>query len=247
MGRNDMCFCGSGIKKKKCHSNYQEGTPIASIIKTYCDFDEYAKKIGITNNCPINCQECCKDIFSVGENEFYTILDYILYQKKEDIKLYFDRAKIIQDIIKKNYPDVYKKMDNVMPVGKGLDHLEPYLKNNIYDTTLPSCVFLNEDGQCGVYDVRPSVCRMYGSCVLCEKINNEQIMDEKLAIIATTEETIIEKRDTIVVKRPYPIFYWLCLMNESKQYYSFFMDKLNRFRLNSVRTYGDYTIKNNNL
>ncbi|HBL5607905.1 TPA: SEC-C domain-containing protein, partial [Listeria monocytogenes] len=35
MGRNDMCFCGSGIKKKKCHSNYQEGTPIASIIKTY--------------------------------------------------------------------------------------------------------------------------------------------------------------------------------------------------------------------
>ncbi|EAE6702371.1 hypothetical protein BG453_14590, partial [Listeria monocytogenes] len=65
MGRNDMCFCGSGIKKKKCHSNYQEGTPIASIIKTYCDFDEYAKKIGITNNCPINCQECCKDIFSV--------------------------------------------------------------------------------------------------------------------------------------------------------------------------------------
>ncbi|EAE6702340.1 hypothetical protein BG453_14435, partial [Listeria monocytogenes] len=165
----------------------------------------------------------------------------------EDIKLYFDRAKIIQDIIKKNYPDVYKKMDNVMPVGKGLDHLEPYLKNNIYDTTLPSCVFLNEDGQCGVYDVRPSVCRMYGSCVLCEKINNEQIMDEKLAIIATTEETIIEKRDTIVVKRPYPIFYWLCLMNESKQHYSFFMDKLNRFRLNSVRTYGDYTIKNNNL
>ena len=33
MGRNDLCFCGSGKKQKKCHPNINEDSVAAKIIK----------------------------------------------------------------------------------------------------------------------------------------------------------------------------------------------------------------------
>ena len=35
MGRNDLCFCGSGKKQKKCHPNINEDSVAAKIIKLY--------------------------------------------------------------------------------------------------------------------------------------------------------------------------------------------------------------------
>ena len=34
MGRNDLCFCGSGKKQKKCHPNINEDSVAAKNYKT---------------------------------------------------------------------------------------------------------------------------------------------------------------------------------------------------------------------
>ena len=45
MGRNDLCFCGSGMKKKKCHVNIDENSIAAEIIKFYKELDDELQKM----------------------------------------------------------------------------------------------------------------------------------------------------------------------------------------------------------
>lgn len=76
---NDLCFCGSGKKHKKCHFDINPSSKLADIYRAYKEFDKYAKNNNIYNNCISGCYRCCKGVrFFITENEFMIILDYIM-------------------------------------------------------------------------------------------------------------------------------------------------------------------------
>ncbi|WP_255257326.1 MULTISPECIES: SEC-C metal-binding domain-containing protein [unclassified Bacillus (in: firmicutes)] len=39
MGRNELCFCGSGKKQKKCHVNVDQDSYIGNLYKKYFEID----------------------------------------------------------------------------------------------------------------------------------------------------------------------------------------------------------------
>ena len=44
MGRNDICFCGSGLKVKKCHNGLNEDSLVGNLIKIYYELDSIVKE-----------------------------------------------------------------------------------------------------------------------------------------------------------------------------------------------------------
>ena len=46
---NDLCFCGSGKKHKKCHFDINPSSKLADIYRAYKEFDKYAKNNNIYN------------------------------------------------------------------------------------------------------------------------------------------------------------------------------------------------------
>ena len=138
MGANDLCFCGSGKKHKRCHSEVYEKSIIAQLLAAYNQIDEKIKERQSYTLCCKGCKDCCSNYFKVSITEFFSIL----YSLKGDLSLirYSDEAK---KIIKNA---VLSKSD-----------LE-----NIID--FPECIFVDDySGECKIYHVRPTLCRDYGS------------------------------------------------------------------------------------
>ena len=79
MERNDRCFCGSGIKYKKCHYRINGESKLANIYRAYNEYDNACIQKGICNNCRKGCSQCCNDYFFISESEFLQIffLNYI--------------------------------------------------------------------------------------------------------------------------------------------------------------------------
>ena len=55
MERNDRCFCGSGIKYKKCHYRINGESKLANIYRAYNEYNNACIQKGICNNCRKGC------------------------------------------------------------------------------------------------------------------------------------------------------------------------------------------------
>lgn len=247
MGRNDLCFCGSNKKQKKCHPDINSESKLAKMYALYHTFDNYALKKGIKNNCPKKCYNCCKGVhFYTTETEFLMILDYILTKMPEKLAYYINKAKAFEKEFKNKRPNEYLKIDSQMEHSQLLD---PELLKLLLDDDpdpadefeLPNCIFLDESFKCSIYDIRPIVCRLYGTINKC-CVNNIKYDDMNCKEIADMEqESFFIKKDDkpMIFSRPYPLFYW----------FSFFLDephrgkilnKLSQIKNTSNNNYYDY-------
>ncbi|MCD8138097.1 MAG: SEC-C domain-containing protein [Parabacteroides gordonii] len=143
MERNDKCFCGSGKKYKKCHYRINSESRLAKMYQANFALDEYCRKHDLVNNCPSGCCRCCTNNFKISENEFLMILEKLSYEHR-DIELYIGKSLKVAELVELGY-----KLSD-----------------------MANCIFLDNNGRCEVYDVRPRVCRTFGSTEGCLIINH---------------------------------------------------------------------------
>lgn len=229
MERNDKCFCGSGIKYKKCHLRINGESKLANMYRAINAYEVVCNEKNICNSCINGCSKCCSDFFFISENEFLMILEELLY-RKEDINGYISKAKEAIKMISKIHPDVIKKLEEYMPTSfnGGLD--SEYFNDVFNDSDLPKCIFLNDNNKCDIYNIRPVVCRCYGTTESCEYIKNHiSQFKEKQKMLLESEIITNTKNEQSIIKRPYPIFYWFAFfLNE--QYFNLTMTKVENIK-----------------
>lgn len=241
MERNDRCFCGSGIKYKKCHYRINGESKLANIYRAYNEYNNACIQKGICNNCRKGCSQCCNDYFFISESEFLQILEELIY-RKININDYISKAKAVKKHIEKFHPEIIKKLNKFMP--KSVDNIdESFFKDSINPPDLPACIFL-DNNKCSIYNVRPSICRGYGTTEKCRIIKNKKYDFEEKYKMYNEASIISHSGDTTksILKRTYPLFYWFAYFLDDS-WYNFTMEKLRRIRDDKNDAYYDFTRK----
>ncbi len=224
MGRNDLCFCGSQKKAKRCHPDINEQSRAAKVIRLYNTIDtmidNHYRKTGFKKPCSKGCPGCCHGDFPVSTIEFDIITREIRgwdYDKKHHfIKIC---EKLWNDIDRQyhEYTEVLEK--------DATRQKDVFLKSLSYDPDpkdIP-CPFLNDDNSCMVYSVRPVICRTHGVAFidsmskdheLCSLIGSSNLAKEwqadltQIADIFDLNNIPIPNSDKSILLRSFPIFYF---------------------------------------
>lgn len=234
MGRNDMCFCGSGKKQKKCHPDIFENSIAANIIKFYNELDKE-----IDNNiygkcnvkCKQGCNECCEDFFNISEVEFAIIMEYSVKTKGLERTLEFIEKGLEMSIFfKEQYPLYYEQLEQDITGKDRMDALRISI-DNLPDKQSKKCIFIDETESCSIYEARPIVCRTHGLCynndmpdnyricsvIPCLKANKENMLciDKFSEIIESSYLYKDSNHDKGIMRRQYPIFYYIKMYFEN--------------------------------
>jgi len=225
MGRNDKCFCGSGKKYKNCHNDIHEESIAADVLRLYSSIDEDIKVNNKKKICQKGCSECCSDFFLISEAEFAVILSYFKStygneMTNELIKKGIEFSKTFE----KDEPEYFRQLTENMNTSKSLDSLNRLIINNIPEKQSLPCVFLNNENQCMIYDVRPVICRIHGIYLkstdsknvrVCSKIPTYESNISNMLYLDNYEEKMkelfqykVENKNLVMIRREYPIFYY---------------------------------------
>lgn len=261
MGRNDLCFCGSGKKQKYCHYNIYERSIIAETLILYNGLDKKLCNL-TTRTCKKGCSECCSQFFSISEIEFAIIIDYLVCKfGKEKTNQIINKGIMLNNEFSKKHPDYfnsleknvtgYSKMEYFKTTFKGLPNLQGF-----------PCVFLDEFNTCLVYDVRPLICRTHGTTYfsddepheICSNIKNSELNKINMVCIDEYKKNIQNmtiykdnKSNKALIRRPYPIFYFIKLYFESYSIEDYYKLPTIYHLFNSSRTnFIDYLSKTYN-
>ena len=246
MGRNDLCFCGSGKKVKKCH-DFNEKSQAADCLKLYNDLaiavELHYSQSDINPMCVEGCSDCCYDNFTITDIEFDLILLEI--RNWSDERLANLKIKVLEDWdkFKREYPfqaENYEKdgTGNEEIVMRDIRHMAAKLET--------PCVFLSGEGSCEVYNFRPYLCRRHGVAMtlntdgtvpphkICNVIGDSVKASEWQVEVEEQEEKYVRlnvildnKRKVSINRRKYPVLYFL--------YMSFFKYE----RGTSIKNYDD--------
>lgn len=233
MGRNDLCFCGSGKKQKKCHNDIEPNSAFAQMILFHNKTDMFIKENTQFEKlkCKKGCSECCYQNFSVSTVEFY----YIIYQiiKNQGIakareyvtkgyemwceyeKEFPENAKLLRLNTESANPNKFMEMMKL--IEKSVDGSPMFNK-------FP-CPFLNvEEKCCEVYEYRPFICRHYGVGYIekhdlpvgfCSHTIDGADYQQFMADLSEFKDNAVDmdiyyssKYDQTAFDREYPIFYF---------------------------------------
>ena len=209
---------------------------VARIINIYREFDNEINRQNVSSPCKKSCSDCCVSHFGVTQGEFFTVL-YALGTKGNIIR-YSNKAK---EIIKKNC--LPAEINDSFEISKSL--------------ILPPCIFVDEtDKCCRIYEVRPTVCRAFGSVselTDCAKIMNENTFEVKLAkrnskidelTEAASSINVLSARRYLRIEMPFkPMIYWLKDFDEkgnleSKRFENLYNSATQKSILDFVKTIG---------
>lgn len=229
MGRNDLCFCMSGKKTKKCHPDIDENSLEAAKLKVYGKLNEkqnnHRLNVSEETLCVLGCSDCCYDYYTIQSVEFELILRELEKWDKEKLDDLINRVDKYWKILEKDYPQVSKLLNST--ASPEIDDV-----NQSIDKTSFPCIFLDDTTHlCQLYDVRPFKCRIFGKSyyypsenegaigIACEKygpVINEDNFDLLLSDVTemlneNTDLAIIhdKKRNTAVINPEYPLIYHL--------------------------------------
>lgn len=231
-----MCFCGSGLKYKKCHYNIQEDSIAAEIIKLYNKIDmkieNDIKDRELTRICKEGCNECCSDYFSITEGEFAIIIDYLIKKKgKEYVNEIIAKGLELAKNFAKLYPKYYEQLERNTTGYSAEENLRVTLEN-LPEKQGFKCIFLDYNGSCSVYSVRPFICRLHGVSYedfepdhrICTKIpsskanmHNMTNISEFMNEVHGFEYLKSNKYNCVISRRKYPIFYFIKIYFENGQ------------------------------
>jgi len=227
MGRNDLCFCMSGKKTKKCHPDIHEESIAAAKLKVYGELNEKLK--GHRQNakedslCIEGCSDCCFDYYTIQSIEFDMILNELSKWDEDRLNDLIKRVDKYWNMFEEEYPEVKKLLSSNNK--KELEEI-----NSSIDKTSFPCVFLDEITYlCQIYEVRPFKCRIFGNtyyntdegamAIACQKYESllnddtfyELLCDATEIIDKNTDLSILhdKKRNIAVLDSPYPLIYHL--------------------------------------
>lgn len=242
MKADKRCFCGSRKAHRFCHYDVAQNSKYAHAYREYLHLNKFCKNKGVRNICIENCCQCCNDYFYISENEFLLVLDYIM-RKKLDLESYISKANEYRAWFSQAYPSESTKIESLMPSHRGMDSFtrtQAYFNDEAIDHAKP-CIFL-ENGTCNVYDVRPLLCRGYGSLFPCILLDNKDLRSEiNLGAISARIQMIGNDGD-IINKRPYPMFYWFSEFL-SEKYRDTTMIKMKKFKELSEQDYQLFSLR----
>lgn len=252
MSKERLCFCGSKKTWSKCHSNVVPNSMFVKIHRIYKKIDkEILKQIKEKNlviKCKKGCGECCISNFDVSELEFCMIVDYLLKKNNSmQIETIIERACKIKDCLSENYPGELERLESD---STGLtDHQAVQLMlNGEPRGELDKCIFLSDRNTCTIYDVRPLICRTYGTSYfgknyshkICSKMSistsnlNEFVDLTQFEEVAMNFHSFYDKKENrIHLRRNYPLFYWFIMLKENNI-------SLNKF--SKMRIFSRYTL-----
>ena len=229
MGRNDLCFCISGKKTKKCHPDIDENSLEAAKLKIYGKLNEHLNnhRLNVSDEtlCVPGCSDCCYDYYTLQGVEFDLILRELKKWDKEKLDDLINKVNKYWKVLGEDHPQVSKLLTSTAP--SEIDDI-----NQSIDKTSFPCVFLDEASHlCQLYDVRPFKCRIFGNSyyypsedegaigIACEKygpVINEDNFDFLLSDVTeilneNTDLAVIhdKSRNTSVVNPEYPLIYHL--------------------------------------
>lgn len=254
--RNAPCFCGSGKKIKKCHSDIASNSAFAELIILYKNID---KRISDDTKfeklkCKRGCAECCYQNFSVWSVEFYYIL-YSIYIKKgiKAVYDYIDKGYNMWVEYEAEYPEIANDL-KYNAENKGFEFIYNVMEKSNLDNKFP-CPFLNvSEGSCDVYNERPLVCREYAVSIrtkhnnpiaYCSNTIDNINYEEYMANVGDIDVQGImkyysEKFKISGAERPYPIFYFCKIVYLHKDN---LMNKINEMKNISKNQYIDQKIE----
>lgn len=127
-------------------------------------FDIYDNKTGkLSNTCPAKCSQCCNDIFFISQMEFlYILSDMMLRKKYMEMYQAHTKAERKMAYIRENFPVIYEQVMHDYSVKE-----MQYFNIGMSVQCMEKCPFLNKYGKCTAYDVRPVICRVYGTTQPC--------------------------------------------------------------------------------
>lgn len=238
MGRNDLCFCGSGKKSKNCHDNINSESVAGRLAKANTQIDtciqNHYNNQDIKPPCCPGCIDCCYDYFEISSAEYALILvELSTWDKKEIDDLIF-RVKKSTDSFKHNQVDMFEELERRK--NKSTDNK----KRLSMPRNLEPCPFIHPSKKiCMVYKNRPIVCRIFGSVFPnrdakhfdnwagCEYIGkridikgwqpNVEIFDNIEELKANLDVTVqerfkvieLDQINKIIKEKGFPIFYAL--------------------------------------
>lgn len=193
MSSNDLCFCGSGRKRKKCHPDVNENSVVANLLSVYNQIDKEISQVSYSI-CKKGCSDCCRDYFKISAVEFFAILRYLnINYSKEQLRTVISECSRLSeetDFAK----DDYFNIPNLAP-----------------------CVFLDDTtDECKIYEVRPILCRTYGyyqGLTRCPKVFEDKTAIQALLPYHDKKE-FVENIDTLDFRgqslqpKPQAIAYW---------------------------------------
>ena len=161
MGRNDLCFCMSGKKKKLCHPDIHEESQAAAKLKIYSQLEYDLKMHHETKNgislCVPGCNDCCFDYFTIQSIEFDLILKELAKWEVDKLNNLIKRVDKYWTRLEKEYPELTRVLLNAS------DNDIEKINSSIDKTSFP-CVFFDENTQlCQIYEFRPFKCRIFGT------------------------------------------------------------------------------------
>lgn len=187
--RNDLCFCGSGKKYKKCHPNINPESIIAHQYRVVNFLEKEILTCPYTV-CKKGCGNCCTDDFEISVTEFFTILNYL-------------KITCTDEQIDKICSKASMKISSVS------------FASDSEDVIFSRCIFLNETSDCcDIYEVRPIICRKYGHYenTDCEIINADDKAKSALihnSLVDTMKNiNFFEDNGKITFQKMKTIAYW---------------------------------------
>lgn len=251
MGRNDICFCGSGKKTKYCH-DFNEHSQAGSLVKLYQRIDNKISQHYCNNQlkskCSKGCSECCYHYFTISDIEFDLILNELKKWSVEQIEILKQRVHIAWKDFAKSYPDYANNLELYGTNRQDIVMKDAFDSPEILNSP---CLFLGEDSSCMVYNVRPIICRRFGIAMMkdanqqipnykiCEKIGNSLPASKWQADIEELEAEIMSftvikspKFEYAINRRRYPIIYFLYMAFIKYESNLNIVEYPNKFKLN---------------
>jgi Fe-S-cluster containining protein len=257
VSRNELCFCGSGKKKKKCHRDIEPGSAFAHMVNLYNRLDDTIQK-GIGNiRCRKGCFACCYQYFTITSVEFYYIISQMMAEQGmtkvqefidrgyQDYLTYEEKYPEIIQVLKENHSnknadnqDFMVQMNRIMQTNKNAPMHNPN-----------PCPFLDPETKgCSVYEYRPSVCRTYGVSyetiieqpfMMCEHIEDGLSYQSEMADVSQYSEELMRLgafvvNEQVIVDKPYPIFYFCKIIKENPQSLTIKINEYQSYSLQEV-------------
>lgn len=158
-----FCFCGSGKAYNICHAHVSKASMVAQLYALQNVIDTEIEKQRVEHElsfkCKPGCCECCSKCFFVSETEFVQILDWMIHN--------WDAEKIYK-IIRKAQAQ-WKTLESEAPETARIINRQTTAKELLESREIIfpfPCIFLDEDGYCSIYSIRPLACRTHGTGIV---------------------------------------------------------------------------------
>lgn len=212
----NMCLCGSCKPQSECHADINGKSLVAKLYRLQQDIDNEMEKYKNGKFRISPCKEgyCRSCGFCVSEAEFVQILNYLLrHWSFMDIQKLIEKSHLQWKQLQENDPEYAQKLTGTITI---------YDLYKMNDRVLPfPCIFLDENGFCKIYPLRPLQCRFHSVGCTSDMPSSKPCSDlpqpesdpslNELGLKAL-QFIFYKYHAQTIIRRPVPLFYYFHLI-----------------------------------